>query len=75
MGFEKLPDDLGSRNWMVAFPGPAVIAVHNTIKLNLGRSLAMTPGIDVDFVLVDVGAYRAIASIVLSKELSWLLSG
>ena len=55
---------------MVAFPGPAVIAVHNTIKLNLGRSLAMTPGIDVDFVLVDVGAYRAIASIVLSKELS-----
>ena len=75
MGFEKLPDDLGSRNWMVAFSGPAVIAILNTVKLNLGWSLAITPGINVDFVLVDVGAYRAITSIVLSKELDWLLSG
>ena len=53
---------------MVAFPGPAVIAVLNTIKLNLGRILAVTPSIDVDFVLVDFGAYRAIAAIMAGKE-------
>ena len=75
MSFKKAPDDLGRRNWMVAFSGPAVIAVLNTVKLNFGWSLAITPGINVDFVLVDVGAYRAIASIVLSKEPDWLLSG
>ena len=55
---------------MVAFPGPAVITVLNTIKLNFGRILAVTPSIDVDFVLVDVGAYRAIAAIMAGKELS-----
>ena len=48
---------------MVAFPGPAVIAVLNTVKLNFGRSLAMTPGIDVDFVLVNVGAYWTLAAL------------
>ena len=74
MGFEKLPDDLGRRNWMVAFPRPAVIAILNTVKLNLGRILAITPSIDVDFVLVDVGAYRAIAAIMAGKELDRLLS-
>ena len=47
---------------MVAFPGPAVIAVLNAVKLNFGRSLAMTPGIDVDFVLVNVGAYWTLAA-------------
>ena len=55
---------------MVAFSGPAVIPVLNTVKPNFGRILAITPSINVDFVLVDVGAYRAIASVVLSKELS-----
>ena len=60
---------------MVAFSGPTVITVLNTVKLNLGRILAITPGVDVDFVLVDVGAYRAIAAIMAGKEPDRLLSG
>ena len=55
---------------MVAFSRPAVIAVLNAVKLNFGRSLAMTPGIDVDFVLVNVGAYWTLAAIMAGKELS-----
>ena len=39
-----------------------MIAVLNAVKLNFGRSLAMTPGIDVDFVLVNVGAYWTIVA-------------
>ena len=42
---------------MVAFPGPALVAVLNTVKLNFGRRLTTSPGVNVDFSLVDVGAY------------------
>ena len=48
---------------MVAFPGPVVVAVLNTVKLNFGRRLAITPGVNVNFGFVDVGAYWAIAAI------------
>ena len=59
---------------MVAFSGPTVIAVLNTVKLNFGRILAITPGVNVDFVLVDVGAYWTLAAIIAGKEPDRILS-
>ena len=46
-----------------------MIAVLNTVKLNFGRILAITPGVNVDFSLVDVGAYWSLGAIMPGKEL------
>ena len=54
---------------MVAFPGPAVVAVLNTVKLNLGRRFAITLVVNANFGLVDVGADWSLAAIMPGKEL------
>ena len=48
---------------MVAFPGPALVAVLNTVKLNFGRRLVIILQVSMwTFGLVNVGAYWTIVA-------------